>query len=199
MSHVWPEFLKARQLRYFRLYRRANAVAIKDLNRKYAKANAVYIKDRKRKWDKANAVSIKARRRKYAKANAVSIKDQKRKYRMSHRSQINAQERLRRKTDPGLRLVRTLRSRLRHALNGNTKSAKTLDLLGCSVDECKDHLERQFTKGMSWGNRSLWHIDHIRPCASFDMSLESDQRACFHYSNLQPLWAADNLSKGSTY
>ena len=52
---------------------------------------------------------------------------------------------------------------------------------------------------MSWGNYGKWHVDHIRPCASFNLVNEEEQKKCFHYTNLQPLWAKDNLSKGSKY
>jgi hypothetical protein len=56
-------------------------------------------------------------------------------------------------------------------------------------------LEKQFTKGMNWKNYGKWHIDHIKPCASFDLSLEHEQKLCFHFTNLQPLWAKDNIRK----
>ena len=82
---------------------------------------------------------------------------------------------------------------------GAYKSDTTIALLGCTPEQARAHLASQFAPGMSWANRSKWHIDHIRPCASFDLKDESEQRVCFHYSNLQPMWAADNLSKGSSY
>ena len=71
-------------------------------------------------------------------------------------------------------------------------------LIGCSLEELKKHLESQFKPGMSWKNRGRngWHIDHIKPCASFDLSKSEEQHKCFHYSNLQPLWAKENLRKG---
>jgi len=77
------------------------------------------------------------------------------------------------------------------------KYQDTKTLTGCSVEYLKQHLESQFTEGMSWDNYGKFHIDHILPCASFDLSKPSEQKKCFHYTNLQPLWAADNLSKGA--
>lgn len=56
-------------------------------------------------------------------------------------------------------------------------------------------LEQQFTEGMTWENYGEWHVDHIRPCVSFDLSIPEQQQECFHYTNLQPLWAKDNLQK----
>ena len=92
-----------------------------------------------------------------------------------------------------------LRNRINGALGGINKSASTQELLGCSVDEFVSYLESKFTDGMTWENRgrSGWHIDHIRPCATFDLTDPEQQRQCFHYTNLQPLWAKQNLSKGS--
>ncbi len=75
------------------------------------------------------------------------------------------------------------------------KSAKTIDLLGCSFDELRRHIEKQFTDGMSWDKISEIHLDHIMPCAMFDLSDPEQQRKCFHFSNLQPLWKMDNLRK----
>jgi len=81
------------------------------------------------------------------------------------------------------------------------KCDSTMKLLGCSVDEFKSYMESKFTKGMTWDNRGFngWHIDHIKPCSSFDLTKEDEQRKCFHYANLQPLWAKDNLVKGKRF
>jgi len=74
-----------------------------------------------------------------------------------------------------------------------------MKLVGCSIDFLKQHLENKFKPGMSWKNYGKWHIDHIRPCASFDLRKPAEQKKCFHYSNLQPLWAKENLVKGKFY
>lgn len=101
----------------------------------------------------------------------------------------------RRKTDLNYRILSNLRTRLTKALKNNSKSKKTIELLGCSVEDLKIYLEAQFTDGMSWDNYGLWHVDHKIPCANFDMSDQRNQKACFNYTNLQPLWAVDNLKK----
>ena len=74
-----------------------------------------------------------------------------------------------------------------------------MDLVGCTLAELCTHLETQFVDGMSWDNRKDWHIDHIRPCGSFDLTDPEQQAQCFHYTNLQPLWARDNLEKSDAY
>jgi len=103
----------------------------------------------------------------------------------------------RRQSDPSFRLADNLRRRARAALNGERKSATTRKMLGCSFEQARAYIEAQFTDGMSWDNygRHGWHIDHIIPCASFDLTDPEQQRKCFHYTNLQPLWAEDNLRK----
>ena len=104
-------------------------------------------------------------------------------------------------TDPIRRVESRIRCLLRNVIiaNGSKKAAKTEELLGCTVAEARVHLESQFLRGMTWDNHGEWHIDHIRPCASFDFSDPQQQKECSHYSNLQPLWAKDNLSKSDKW
>lgn len=102
-------------------------------------------------------------------------------------------------TDPHFVLRKLISDRIRNALR-NFKANKyfaSQELVGCTLLKLRQHLESQFTMGMSWQNQGAWHIDHIIPCASFDLTKPSEQKKCFHYTNLQPLWACDNLSKGS--
>ena len=105
------------------------------------------------------------------------------------------------KIDPEFKLERNLRCRLYHALRSQnaTKSNRTLELTGCSISHLKGYLEAKFTEGMTWENQGTWHIDHIKPCCSFNLLDEEEQKNCFHYTNLQPLWATDNLSKGGRF
>jgi hypothetical protein len=100
-------------------------------------------------------------------------------------------------SDINFKIIIQLRTRFFKALKNDQKSGKILDLLGCTIPELKIHLEKQFTEGMNWQNNTLkgWHIDHIKPCASFDLSKPENQKECFHYTNLRPLWAKDNLTR----
>jgi hypothetical protein len=99
------------------------------------------------------------------------------------------------------KIVNALRSRLYNVLkNQNTKkNNSTMELTGCTMEELKIYLENQFQQGMTWENHGSWHIDHIKPCCSFDLTKEEEQKKCFHFTNLQPLWAEDNLSKGGKW
>jgi hypothetical protein len=108
-------------------------------------------------------------------------------------------ERQRYQQDIDYKLTKCLRSRL-HAIvrrGLGQKHGSTFALLGCSLEELRAHLEAQFSDGMSWANYGEWHVDHIRPCARFDLTDPAQQRECFHWSNLQPLWAEENIRKGA--
>ena len=97
------------------------------------------------------------------------------------------------------RIKKNMRERIRNAVkhSGAHKHFKAEDAVGCGVDDLKRHLESKFKEGMTWENYGKWHIDHVLPCASFNLLDPSEQRRCFHFSNLQPLWAKENLAKGS--
>lgn len=104
--------------------------------------------------------------------------------------------------NPQVKLRSLFRSRIRTCLTKTStpRCARSVELLGCSVDEARQHIETKFQAGMAWTNHgTAWHVDHIRPCASFDLTDPVQQRACFHYTNLQPLWAIDNLIKGASW
>jgi len=98
------------------------------------------------------------------------------------------------------RIAAMLRSRINQALRAKAKkSAHTIELVGTTVVRLKEHLEKQFKPGMTWENHGLrgWHCDHIKPIASFDLTDPEEQKKAFHYTNLQPLWAKENLQKSS--
>jgi hypothetical protein len=94
------------------------------------------------------------------------------------------------------RIAGNLRVRVRIALKEIPKVSRTLDLIGCSIVGLRTYLQSKFKSGMSWENYGQWHIDHIRPCSSFDLRTKEQQKQCFHFSNLQPLWAMENFLKG---
>ena len=102
--------------------------------------------------------------------------------------------RTRRRTDVQQWLKDRLRKRLWDCLGG-TVGRRSRELTGADIEVVRAHIEKQFVDGMTWENRGEWHVDHIRPCASFDLTDPEQQRQCFHYTNLQPLWAEDNIRK----
>lgn len=154
------------------------------------KAKAYYLK---------NKLQILKTRKEYYLKNVVNKRKYNKQYNLTHRKQINKKHgeytHNRSKNDVAFRIRRNLKTRLYIALKGQTKSANTMQLVGCSLKSLRSYLEKMFTKGMNWKNYGKWHIDHIRPCFSFDLSKTKEQYKCFNYKNLQPLWAKDNLRK----
>jgi len=159
--------------------------------------NREKINARVSKWQKNNREKKNANNRRWRKNNREKYRASQRKshQRPEYKKKTNAREKKRYRTDPVYRIKRILSSRLRSALNGSIKSASTMKLVGCSVQHVKDHLEKQFQPGMTWENHGKWHVDHMMPCASFDLKDPEQQRRCFHWTNLQPLWGPENISK----
>ena len=167
-----------------------------------------YIKNKKRilkkckEYYEKNKKIINKRKRNYQKLYCLRNKEKvlkwAKKARMKRKDKFNKYIRDRLKTDINFKLRKTIRARIRVALKNDKKRSKTLKLLGVNnIIVAKKHLEKSFKPGMSWKNHGKWHIDHIKPCSSFDLTKPSEQRECFHYTNLQPLWASENLSKGN--
>lgn len=131
----------------------------------------------------------------YRQANSERAKE----WRLSNKERRYEYEKTKLSTDPLFALSKRVGNRLREALrlNGYTKKSRTYEILGCSYEEFKAHIESQFAEGMSWDNRDEWHLDHIKPLSSG--TSEEEILTLNHYSNIQPLWAEDNLSKGSRY
>lgn len=156
-------------------------------------------------WYKAyrekNKEKISEYRKKRRMANPEKSREECRKYYDSNKDKFLERRRNRLKVDIGFKMRTNLCRRINHSIKKGFKSKSTLELLGCSVDYLKIHLESQFKDGMTWENygHKGWHIDHIRPCASFDLTDPEQQKKCFHYSNLQPLWHQDNFSKSDSW
>lgn len=115
-----------------------------------------------------------------------------------HQTKIKIYTKKRLKEDPIFKLKETLRKRMYDLLikNKTPKVYSASILLGCTVQECKQHIESNFKEGMSWNNHgSYWEIDHIKPCSLFDLTDIEQQKQCFHYTNLQPLTISENRSK----
>lgn len=160
-------------------------------------------KENKKQYDKqyreTNQNYIKQRRHQYYLDNKDTYLEKTKQYQLENKTrykQLNREYmKKRRHADPSFRISSNLRTRIWHAIKGYSKSASTTELVGCTIEELKAHLESKFTEGMTFENYGMWHVDHILPCASFDLSDPETQNKCFHYTNLQPLWALDNLRK----
>jgi len=155
-------------------------------NHTWSKENKERIVNIGKIWREKNKESIRERIKEWEIKNYQKIRDRK-----------NKRAKERRKEDLIFHLTNKVRCRLRKYLTilNITKRNKTFDIVGCSPEFLKEHLETQFTDGMSWENRNEWHIDHIIPLSS--AKTEDELYKLCHYTNLQPLWAEDNIKKSN--
>jgi len=138
--------------------------------------------------------------KKYREKNKESLQQRKKSYTRTEKGKLKAREwQKSQMSDKKFVIKKRLMGRVYCALKRGVKSASTIELLGCSIDFFKSYIEGMFHDGINWDNMGEWHIDHIKPCKLFDLSKEEEQRKCFHYTNLQPLLAIDNLKKGAKY
>jgi hypothetical protein len=214
------------QKQYLREYYQAHRAKIKERTRNWGQNNAEAALAYQRNYRQKNAEQVAAYMRDYVKRNAgrIAALAKERYNRNFEQIRLVGRERYRRnfvkiaarkiayqrrcrQTNPVIALLDSCRVRLMQALRGTNyvKAGKTYDLIGCTPKQLREHIESLWTKGMSWENRGFgedrWHVDHIVPVKYFmkhyDMSKLINQQKCFHYTNLQPLWSIDNLTKGA--
>ena len=186
---------------------------IKDYQKDYYNKNKEEITEYKHQWylehkdaiqeyNRVNKEKIKKKAAIYYQNNKEKLSAYSREYNQTHKEEKRKYKRKytnnKRKNSIPFKLTCSIRVRMWRVLKRNSKAAHTLELLGCSPIKFKEHLELQFKPNMSWDNYGKWHIDHIIPCCTFDLSKNEEQKKCFHYTNLQPLWAIDNLRKHKT-
>ena len=206
-------------------YREANKDKIKVQNKAYREINKEKIKLQKKTYNELNKNKIKLKssvryqntkneRKIYYKKNKNKISEYKKVYYQKNKDIIKIKnklkdknefllkrrvyERKKRKNDIQFKLSRALRNRL--YVIKKQKSGSAIKDLGCTIEELKSYLESKFLPGMTWDNWSIdgWHIDHIKPLSSFDLTDRQQFLESCHYTNLQPLWAKDNLLKSDT-
>ena len=170
-------------------YYAKNSDKIKKKRAEYREKNKTSLNIASNKYYHTNKEHLKVYRASYYRKNYDRLKEKKKEYENSLLS-----------NSPTFKLIKNLRRRILSAIKHQStkKSGKSFELLGCSAEEVVIYLESEFKDGMSWENHGSkgWHIDHILPCASFNLADPEEQKKCFHYTNLQPLWWSDNLEKG---
>ena len=154
-----------------------------------------------REYKKRNKEKISEYNKLYKSEHKEEIKEYNHNYNKDNRDKIqlrqNIQHKERRKTDHNYKLRTNLGKRLYKAIK--LKTNKTNDLLGSDINSIKKWIEYNFYGDMSWENYgSLWHVDHVVPCSMFDLKKDENQKICFNWCNLRPLYAEDNLVKNNT-
>lgn len=183
-----PEY-RAKLSAYLKAWRARNVEKRKADMRKWHEKNRGYLREYRKGYGPR-------RRELYAKRR-LEILARKKEIAPRYRERIKRYCRHKRATDIQFVLKDRLRASLGRALRRQwvKKSKRTMELVGCSVEQLKAHLEAQFVDGMTWQNRHLWHVDHIRPFTAFDLRDVEQQRQCMHFTNLRPLWKELNQRK----
>jgi len=179
---------------YNRQYKKANIEKVKEGRKKYYKKNKNKILEARKIRVKKNLEHYRKLWKKYN----IKSKDKRRENYKKHKDNgdINRYYKIKYETNINYKITCSLRSVFYHAIKNNSKKSSVLELLGCTIEELKIYLQSMFNEKMNWKNHGkYWHIDHIIPCSSFDMSIMENQKRCFHYTNLQPLYWRDNLVK----
>lgn len=186
---------------YNKLYYEKNKEKNKQANKLYVENNKEKINKNRKQYKLNNKEEINNKAKIYYQKNKEVISEKSKEYQKINREKIKkyikGYVKNRRKIEPLFKLRMNIRNLIGNSIKnkGYTKKTKTFEILGCSYEEFKQHLERQFKKGMTWDNLGQWHLDHIYP-----VSIAKDEAELIklnHYTNFQPMWAAENISKGN--
>ena len=193
------------RIEYLRRWRELNRSKIRAYGRKRYALNKEKIRKEKLILHFKNRSHRLKTMREWKTRNAEHVKRYKARYRMNNNDKIRAYQRRKRKelmTSSVAFVIRErLRKRITEALRNQrgSKSKKTMQFLGCSLEDFRIYIESKFDVGMNWSNwgkgKDKWNLDHIVPCAIFDLTKPEHQNRCFHFSNYQPLWQPDNSKK----
>jgi hypothetical protein len=171
----------------------------KNIVKIYQEKNKGHIKEQGKEYRRKNYEKILERKKKYRKENPEKIIKWRKNHYEKNKLRINKQLKDRRNIDCLFKLKSNIRGRIKSFLNSKKimKKGKTFEIIGCSPQELKKHIESQFTEGMSWKNYGFygWHIDHKMPLDS-GKNEEEVYKLC-HYTNLQPLWGSENFKKSN--
>lgn len=177
--------------------------SVKEIRKEWFRENKNILNEKQRKRRANRTEEQKNKDREYRKMYRELNKDKIKEYHksISPRRRVSRKKYFEKKyrTDIQYKLLHNLRSRIKNVLKGIAKDSTTMRLIGCTLKEFQEHIESKFTEEMSWEKvlDGSIHIDHIKPCSRFDLTNPLEQKECFHYTNLQPLWAIDNLKKGA--
>jgi hypothetical protein len=171
-----------------------------DCDKRYYNENKERLNELNKRYYQENKARCYELHKKWKQENPEKVKQLDKKYRENNKEKIREQQNKRNRENPQHRIKQALRKRVGGLVRKGYKSASTLELLGCEYQDFLNHLESKFDDKMTWDNYgSYWHVDHIRPCASFNLLDPEEQKICFHYTNMQPLEAIENIRKGDKW
>jgi ATP-dependent 26S proteasome regulatory subunit len=163
----------------------------------YAKNKEIINNKKKEKYKNDPSFKEKElnRYKNYRNNNLEKSRERERIYKKINNEKVQVYKKTKYNTDINYKLAQVLRTRMRKAVKNNSNSS--IDLIGISIDGLILYLESKMKDDMTWENYGKWQIDHIIPCSFFDLTDPKQKQQCFHYTNLQPLWAKENRSKGN--
>lgn len=169
----------------------------KEYNRQKARKYTETHKNPKIEKVRVSKEYTQERERAWRESHKEYLQNYRKEYRKNNKEKIRAKYNDRIKNDINFRLRQNLCKRIQRAISKNERTQHTMELLGCSIDEFRSYIQSLFQDGMTWDNygKNGWVIDHIIPCASFDLTDKEQQKICFNYKNMQPLWNTDNAKK----
>ena len=194
---AWREANKEKRKEYNKAWHEANKERIKEKAKAYREANREEILKKQKEYNKAYYEANKEKLKSWREANREERNKKNKAWREANRDYQKEYDKERRKTDPLFKLKKNLRCASWRAFKGQTKNVTTEKLLGCSYNDFKDYITAQFVGNMSWDNYGqIWQVDHIIPLATIeDVSQTELISSLCHFSNLQPLFAQDNILK----
>ncbi len=184
-------------------YRDLNKETIKKLKKEWYEENKEKVSLYQQNYYKENTEYIRDRINAYCENNKEKVAEGHRQWRINNKVKVNEYHKQymadKLNNDIQFKIKQSLRHRVYSALNNQNikKELRTFELVNCTYKQFNKYLESLFLNSMSWDNYGQWHIDHIIPCDSFDLTNEQEQKKCFHYTNLMPLWVKDNLEKSN--
>jgi len=199
-NHRWYAQNKDKANAYRRHWYTRNKDKAKAYQQRWYAQNKDKAKIQAALWHRENRDKARSSNRRWKLENTNKIKSYNHHWYVENKNRVRLNAK---KNSKRSRVLKTngyiagiLRSRVKAALKGKSKSAHTMELVGCAIDLFRLHLQNQFRDGMQWNNHgTVWEIDHIKPCASFELEHPEQQRLCFHYSNMQPLLKEDHKQK----
>lgn len=188
---------KIERAAYNKQYRQDHKVELTAQKTQYRQDNKDEIAAWNKQYRQDHKPEIAAYQKQYQQDNKVALAIYKKQYRQDHKPEEAARARKRYSNDIDYRLKVVAENGIKRSIKGVRQYKHSRDLLGCTIPEVREYLERQFQPGMTWSNWSKngWHIDHIIPLASFDFTDYEQQKQAWHYTNLRPLWSEENMRK----
>jgi len=185
-------------------WRENNREKDREIDRKWREKNKDKINKKSNEWYHKNKKRLQKKWKEYYKDNKEKVLSQNKKWRENNREKERKIQNIytlnREHSDTNFRLRKRFASQIVSAIKKQQgkKAYNTIKLLGCSIKKCIEHLNKTAPKGITINDigQYKYHIDHIIPCASFDLTKEEEQLKCFHYTNLQLLWWEENIKKG---